>query len=210
MSMPDLERIYDRDFFAEWGRQNSDYVESARVIAELLFERFGPRRLVDLGCGCGIYSHLFSQKGVDVVAIDGVRPPAEHSFDVEIELRDLTVPFDNVWGGFDLALCLDVGEHIFPESSGTFLANVTQFSDILLLACAQPGQGGRHHVNEQPKRYWVRRLSEHGFTYNRKRTGGLCETFKVLRPPLMWMWEHISVYERSAGSPMIRAITCDQ
>ncbi len=196
--MPDLERIYDEGFFAEWGRQNRDYVESARVIADVLFQRFEPRRLVDLGCGCGVYSHFFSYKGVDVLAIDGVRPPAEHSFGMEIELRDLTVPFDNVWGGFDLALCLDVGEHIPEHQSETFLANLARFSDTLLLACAPPGQRGHHHVNEQPKRYWIQRLSEHGFAYDRKHTGELCETFKVTRPPLMWMWEHISVYQRRA------------
>jgi 2-polyprenyl-3-methyl-5-hydroxy-6-metoxy-1,4-benzoquinol methylase len=196
MTMPGLHEIYDNAFFEEWGRLNQPYMDSAVVIADELFRVFAPARMIDLGCGCGVYSHLFAEKGVDVVAVDGVQPSARFAFDIPIELRDLTVPFDNPWGAFDLAFCVDVGEHIPESMRDTFLANITQFSDRLLLACAPQGQRGHHHVNEQPKRYWVRHLAEHGMIYNKTETGKLCEAFKVLRPPLMWMWEHISVYER--------------
>lgn len=197
--MEGLEQIYDEAFFAEWGRQNRPYVESARIIADELFSRFEPRRLVDLGCGCGAHASRFIELGVEVLAIDGVVPPAAHVFEVPVVVRDLTVPFANEWDRFDLAVCLDVGEHIPVELCDLFLENVTRFSDTLLLACASPGQGGHHHVNEQPKRWWTARLAEHGFAYDRPTTGKLCERFKVLRPPLMWMWEHISVYRRDGG-----------
>lgn len=196
MGMPELHRIYDQEFFRQWGRDNRDYVLSARLIADVLFEEFRPRRLVDLGCGCGVYGHRFGERGVEVVCLDGVRPPARWAFPVEVIVRDLTEPLAHTWGRFDLALCLDVGEHIPVRLCDVFLGNITRFADTLLLACAPPGQGGHHHVNERPKRWWVARLASHGFAYNRKRTGRLCETFKRLRPPLMWMWEHISVYER--------------
>lgn len=204
MGMPGLDRIYDLEFFRQWGRDNRDYVASARVIADVLAGEFAPRRLVDLGCGCGAYAHRFGELGLEVVCIDGVRPPERFSFPVEIAVRDLTEPLENKWGRFDLALCLDVGEHIPQDSCDVFLANITRFAPTLLLACAPPGQGGHHHVNERPKRWWVARLAGHGFDYDRKRTGRLCETFKRLRPPLMWMWEHISVYRRRSTPPGTR------
>ena len=196
MTLSDLARIYDPDFFAQWGRRNAAYVESARVIAEELYARFQPRRLVDLGCGCGVYAHWFQMLGVEVLAIDGVQPPADLAFGLPIQIRDLTVPFENPWGPFDLALCLDVGEHIPVAQCDQFLSTITMFADTLLLACAPPGQGGHQHVNEQPKRWWIRRLAAKGFDYDRRATGRLCEAFKRLRPPLMWMWEHISVYRK--------------
>ena len=194
--MPDLGQIYDEAFFSEWGRSNDAYVNSARVIVNVLHDNFRPGRLVDLGCGCGVYSHFFLKLGVEVVCIDGVQPPEKHAFPVEIVQQDMTVPFTNVWGAFDLALCLDVGEHIPEDLSEPFLQNITQFSDWLILSCAPPGQGGHHHVNEQPKRYWIEKLAAHRFDYDKKRTGVLCETFKRVRTELMWMWEHISLYVR--------------
>ncbi len=194
MSMPELGRIYDRSFFEEWGPENRPYVESADIIAGVLMDLFHPRRLIDLGCGCAAHAHFFRQRGVEVVCVDGVRAPAHLSFPLPVVVRDLTVPMENPWGKFDLTLCLDVGEHIPEDLSEPFLANATRFSDTLLLSCAPPGQGGHHHVNEQPKRYWVQRLRTHGFVYDRRQTGVLCEIFKRRRTPLMWMWEHISVY----------------
>jgi SAM-dependent methyltransferase len=196
MSLGELKKIYNSDFFAEWGKTNRKYISSAEVISNFLFEQFRPRRMMDLGCGCGVYSSLFGELGVDVVSIDGVMPPHPYAFDVDIHLRDITKPIENNWGDFDLCLCFDVGEHIFEKDSDAFLKNATLFADRLLLSCAPKGQGGLHHVNEQPKRYWIKRLAEHGFGYNRKRTGIICEAFKILRPRLMWMGEHISVYER--------------
>ncbi|MBW1872771.1 MAG: hypothetical protein JRJ19_11945 [Deltaproteobacteria bacterium] len=194
--MPNLAQQYDQEFFSEWGRTNSAYVSSAKTVIDVLFENFKPGRVIDLGCGCGVHSYFLRKKGVEVVCLDGVQPPEEHSFVSDIHIRDLTVRFDNIWGDFDLALCLDVGEHIPKDLSGIFLENITSFCDTLLLACAPPGQGGHHHVNEQPKRYWIKRLAEHRFGYNRKRTGILLETFKKNRTEFMWMNEHISVYER--------------
>ena len=192
-----LDEIYDELFFSQWGVTNQAYIRSAEIITHRLYQEFLPCRMVDLGCGCGAYAHFFQQLGVEVIAIDGVIPPKQFRFDdVCFHKRDLCRRLNNSWGSFDMALCLDVAEHIPESQSHRFLKNITGFSDLLLLACAPPGQGGQHHVNEQPKRYWVRRLSDYGFVYSRKQTGTLCESFKLIRPPLMWMWEHISVYRR--------------
>jgi len=195
--MPGLSAIYDRAFFAEWGPAHEKYVKSAEVIADIINQRFKPRRIVDLGAGCGVYSHRFATRDVDVLAVDGVLPPAEHSYPVAIQARDLTVPFDNIWGAFDLALCLEVAEHIPEPLADAFLDNLLRFSDRLILSAAQPNQGGHHHVNEQPKRYWVAKLAAKGFSYNRRETGGLLTALTAARPPYMWMVEQISVYDRA-------------
>lgn len=195
--MPDLDRIYDRAFFEEWGSRHEKYVESARVITDTLYDLLRPKRLVDLGAGCGVYSHFFVKKGVEVLALDGVVPPAEHSYPVVIQTRDLTMPFENIWGSFDLALCLEVAEHIPEPLADAFLDNLLRFSDRLILSAAQPNQGGHHHVNEQPKRYWVSKLAAKGFSYNRRETGKILTALTAARPPYMWMVEQISVYDRA-------------
>ncbi len=198
--MAGLETIYDRDFFAQWGSGNRAYVATARYIAGVLCREFTPGRVADVGCGCGVYAHAFRGLGAQVLAIDGVMPPPEYSFPGEIAVRDLTGTFENVWGLFDLTLCLEVAEHIPEEKAGIFLANIAQFSDLLIFSAAPPFQGGEHHVNEKPKRYWREKLAGCGFAYNRRRTGVLSETFKRDKPELMWMCQQISVYERSGGA----------
>lgn len=201
--MPDLESIYGPEFFAEWGPGHEKYVRSAGAIASVLHEQLRPKRLVDLGAGCGVYGHHFANMGVEVVSIDGVSPPTEHAYPAAFVKRDLTVPFENIWGAFDLALCLEVAEHIPEPLADAFLDNILRFSDRLILSAAQPNQGGHHHVNERPKRYWVAKLAAKGFSYNRRETGRLLTGLTAARPPYMWMVEQISVYESakiSAGA----------
>jgi hypothetical protein len=195
--MENLGKIYGPEFFREWGPSNADYVRSAELVAGAIHEVFKPASLADLGCGCGVYSHLFKLKGVKVLAIDGVLPPPAHSFTVEILTRDLTLPLENTWGNFDLALCLEVAEHIPEEFAGIFLKNLTAFSDRLVMSAAPPGQDGCHHVNEQPRRYWAQKLAELGFAYNRRASGRVLGILERKRPPYMWMANHIGVYERA-------------
>lgn len=194
--MPYLKQIYHEDFFKQWGIRNNEYVQSAKAIVDLIYERFSPGRVVDFGCGCGVYTHFLQKKGVQVLALDGVIPPKEESYPIAIELVDLTVPFENRWGDFDLGLCFEVAEHIPRCFDEVFLRNLTQFSDTLLLSCAPPNQEGTFHVNLQPKRYWVQKLSQMDFIYDRTGTGKLQETFKARKPRFRWMCDQISVYRR--------------
>ncbi len=195
--MPHLERIYDRAFFEEWGRGNERFVAAADSIVGGLHEQLRPRRIVDVGCGCGVYVNAFQKRGVEVVAIDGVACPPELGYPFECVERDLTEPFENEWGAFDFALCLEVAEHIPEEYSGVLLDNLTRFSDTLVLSAAPPNQRGTHHVNEQPKRYWVKKLAEKGYRYNRRRTGEFLEHAKQTPGPYAWMYQQISFYEKS-------------
>jgi len=200
--MPNLAAIYDATFFAEWGKANEPYVRSAEIITDVLLAEFGPKRIADIGCGCGVYAHEFGRRGVAVLALDGTTPPPDHSFPVPVHVQDLTVPFENVWGRFDFVLCLEVAEHIPEALSDAFLDNLARFSDTIVMSAAAPYQGGHHHVNEQPKRYWVRRLAERGYAYNRTRTGRIVEKARIAPIPLMWMVQHLSVYEKTKSPAM--------
>ena len=194
--MQNLQAIYDAAFFGEWGSGNADYVASAEVITDELCAQFKPGRVADIGCGCGVYSHLFRQRGIDVLSLDGVMPPPEHAFPVTIHQQDLTEPFENVWGKYDFTLCMEVAEHIPEPLVGVFLENLVRFGDTLIMSAAPPRQGGHHHVNEQPKRCWVEKLAGLGFLYSRRKTGRLFDALCVRRMPLMWMMQQISIYER--------------
>jgi hypothetical protein len=64
---------------------------------------------------------------------------------------------------FDLALCLEVGEHLPAESAAPLVRFLVDASDTVVFSAAVPGQGGRHHVNEQWQSYWAGLFREHGY-----------------------------------------------
>jgi len=202
--MENLEGIYDTGFFSQWGKGNAEYLRSAELVAAAIHQVFRPKSLADLGCGCGVYGSLFGRMGIKVLSIDGVLPPSANAFPVEIIKRDLTLPFENAWGRFDLALCLEVAEHIPEEFTDIFLRNITGFSGRLLMSAAPPGQGGRHHVNERPRRYWAEKLAGLGYAYDRKASGRVLKILEISRPPHMWMANHIGVYEKARGEKELR------
>jgi SAM-dependent methyltransferase len=199
MAMPDLERIYDRAFFEEWGTRNARFLSAADKVTEILCAQLKPARIVDVGCGCGVYVDAFRRRGVEVVAIDGVECPPDLGFPVDLVKRDFTRPFENEWGRFDFTLSLEVAEHIPERFADAYLDNLVKLSDVLVLSAAPPNQGGTHHVNEQPKRYWVAKLADRGFRYDRKSTGVFLEACKNDPPAYGWIYQQISIYERAKG-----------
>ena len=56
---------------------------------------------------------------------------------------------------FDLAICLEVAEHISEKCAKTFIDTLTSLAPAVLLSAAIPGQGGKGHVNEQWPDYWA-------------------------------------------------------
>ena len=76
--------------------------------------------------------------------------------------RDLCEPLD-LGRSFDLALCLEVAEHVPASAADTLLRSLARHAPAVLFSAAIPFQGGRHHVNEQWQSHWIGRFAELGF-----------------------------------------------
>lgn len=120
--------------------------------------------VIDVGCAEGQALEFFRDLGCRVLGIDGIKQD-----DRDIIQHDYTqgpfVPEER----FALCWCCEFVEHVESEFEENFLAT---FECAMMVAMTHglPGQGGHHHVNNQPPEYWVRRLSEHGFSLNRPAT----------------------------------------
>jgi hypothetical protein len=64
---------------------------------------------------------------------------------------------------YNLAISLEVAEHISQEHAARFIDSLINASDFILFSAAVPGQGGTHHVNEQWPDYWNRLFNERGY-----------------------------------------------
>lgn len=151
-ALPD--KSYDFRFF-EMLASGSE--KSARVVLPLVFDLVRPATVIDVGCGVGSWAAVAKELGaVGVVGVDGAyvdrsQLQIDPSEFVAYDLRQpLSLP-----GRFDLALCLEVAEHLPPERGAGLIADLAALSDVVLFSAAIPGQGGRHHTNERWQSAWV-------------------------------------------------------
>jgi len=202
MAAGDLSSIYDDDFFREYGSGNDAYSNACEFIAAEIYRRFQPRSAIDWGCGAGLHAAELARLGVDVMAVDGVvASPESKSRDIDIRVADLTepLPFDFVPPSYDLSLCIDVMEHLHEADADIALDNITRNAELVIMSCAPPGQGGHHHVNEQPRRYWIARMASRDWRYIRRETGSMENYFMGHRDqlPLSWMYHNLCIYRRA-------------
>jgi SAM-dependent methyltransferase len=153
---------YTNEFFTQ---QSGSSIESARGVVPIVMELIQPRSVVDVGCGIGAWLAVFAEHNVaDYVGIDGeyvdrsqlLIPPER------FVSRDLSEPVE-LDGRFDLAVSLEVAEHLPEASARGFVQSLTHLAPTILFSAAAPGQGGTHHVNERWPSYWASFFAEHDF-----------------------------------------------
>lgn len=148
---------YDRAYY-EQRQKRTEY--SAAAILDIVLRQAAPvASAVDVGCGVGTWLRELQSRGIeDIQGIDGPW----------VESNLLCIPQDkfrraNLGAGeipqvdrrFDLAISLEVAEHLGPELAERFVALLTGLSDQVLFSAAVPGQGGPRHLNEQWQSYWA-------------------------------------------------------
>ena len=132
---------------------------SARLVLPEVFATIGlPGSIIDVGCGIATWGGAARDLGVgDYLGIDGnwvpreqLRVPIEQFLPTDLsQLAQLQVT-----RRFDLAICIEVAEHL-PETLATTLVRfLTAHADYVLFGAAIPGQGGTHHINERWQSYW--------------------------------------------------------
>jgi SAM-dependent methyltransferase len=139
---------------------------AAEVILPHLDEAIRPQSVVDVGCGAGAWLEVCARTlgKTDILGIDGDYVD-EHQLLIPRHLfqaRDVSEPFE-LDRTFDLAMALEVAEHLPPAKSDQFIDNLVRLSDRVLFSAAPPGQGGRNHINERPYGYWKELFERRGY-----------------------------------------------
>lgn len=140
-----------------------------KPLARAIAEWFGSKLpAYDLGCSTGNYVKELRGAAINCYGFDAT--PGIQTLYNMVEELDLARPqqFKETPGN---VLCLEVAEHIHPEDEPHFLANLGKLcADKLVLSWAQPGQGGRRHVNERPENYVIPHMDTIGFRYHEQDT----------------------------------------
>jgi SAM-dependent methyltransferase len=143
--------------------------QTAAVSAEGLIKRFVAelpvKSVLDVGCGRGVWLSRWLQHGAsDVIGVDGpyVDTNRLHIPRPSFLARDVSEPFA-LDRQFELVQSLEVAEHLPEAKAETFVDNLVRHGHMILFSAAIPGQGGEHHVNEQPWEYWRAKFAARGY-----------------------------------------------
>ncbi len=162
--------------------RHQDTNPTAEKILNILLNFFTVRSAVDVGCGVGTFLATLKEKGIsDILGIDGDWVKREllvipqDKFE-PIDLRRL--PKHN--RKFDLAISLEVAEHLPKENEEEFISRLCELSDLVLFSAAIPRQGGAAHVNEAWQSHWAKLFSKHDYV-----------PLDMIRPKI---WSDSSIY----------------
>jgi SAM-dependent methyltransferase len=155
--------FYNKEFFSLLSEIS---VKSAKEVIPLILKYFTPQSVVDLGCGTGAWLSIWEKYGVkDVLGIDGdyinesqLLIQKESFMNADLEYTIILTK------KFDLAMSLEVAEHIKPEHAGDFIHSLCNMSNVVLFSAAIPHQGGILHYNEQYPDYWIKLFSQNDFS----------------------------------------------
>ena len=178
-----------------------DRQRSYQLIVDFIMQHLTPQATsaIDYGCGAG-WVLYYLKKFYTVLDIVGIDPNEHLLIVIDDEVKDSVVLLDlrediQMGRKYDLAICMEVVEHIAEEYAERIVDNITRHSDVLIFAAAYPGQGGYGHINEQSFEYWEEKLNKRNFYCDKENT----QKFRAhLRggEACFWYYKNLSVFVR--------------
>lgn len=153
---------------------NAHYAHADEVAASLrAAERIVPcvlaivgdvHSVVDVGGGTGAWLSVFRRLGVEeILLLDCPEAGAKLLIDKAcFKPVDLSLKMPEP-RRFDLAVCVEVAEHLPPRMARPLVDWLTTAADRVVFSAATPGQGGKGHINLQPPAYWAELFERQGF-----------------------------------------------
>ncbi|MGY3361268.1 hypothetical protein ACVWZK_007931 [Bradyrhizobium sp. GM0.4] len=138
---------------------------SAEAMLPRIFEVVQPKSWVEIGSGTGSWTKTAMELGIpECMAVDGpwVKDSELLIPEDKFVKHDLTQPL-NLNRRFDLALSLEVAEHLDERFADSMVNTLVSHADVVVFGAAIPMQGGTHHVNEQWPNYWISKFLDHKY-----------------------------------------------
>lgn len=157
--------LYSKKFI----QSTQSHVVSAEKLLAIVCDLIHPHSAVDVGCGSGSWLYVLKTKyNCSVLGIDGDYVDIHDTYLSEFEFYSQNLEkkielSSECPNKFDLAISLEVAEHLSPSRAEGFIDDLTTLSDVVLFSAAIPLQGGENHINEQPISYWANLFLERDF-----------------------------------------------
>ena len=152
--MIDLTETYPFDFIVH---NAVDSLQASILLSRYIANTVSPTKAVDIGCAAGTLVSTLVSDGIDAIGFDG-SPFAKdlHLCDDRLWIHDLRQPIPpELVSHRDVAISLEVAEHIEYDQSQQFIDNILAFSpDVIIFSSASLGMECHGHVNLQEDSFW--------------------------------------------------------
>ena len=163
----------------------------------LLLKKLNISSLTDLGCGNGGYVNLLANfAGITAYGFDG--NPYTNTLDISGGncIGPIDITSDYLWNQTDVAMSIEVAEHIPAYLEGKFLKNLVGIArKIIILSWDTPGKRGIGQVNGQTAKSVEDKMRHLGWTKNEKHTQYLKNNATY-----RWLKRNIQVFEKLEDS----------
>jgi SAM-dependent methyltransferase len=135
-----------------------------------LVYKYNISSVLDVGCGLGFALDYFKDLGCEIRGVEG----SKQAYDLSL-VKDKVVLHDYSKSSyrpekiFDLCWSCEFVEHVEEKYLENFLETF-KHAKYVAMTFAPKGQGGHHHVNEQPVEYWLEKLTNNKFTFLKEET----------------------------------------
>jgi hypothetical protein len=155
-------KLYNPEWFK---KQKESALESAKAVVPIVMDLVAPKSAVDVGCGMGAWLKTFQDAGVkDILGLDGNWVVRSELCIPETSFREADINKSFTIGRkSDLAICLEVGEHLPDSSADSLVKNLVEAAPVVLFSAAIPAQPGTGHINGQWPDYWARIFKKYGY-----------------------------------------------
>lgn len=127
----------------------------------------GIKSVIDVGCGEGYSVKYFLQKNMECVGIEGGEIAYNNSpVKQNLILHDYTEGPYKLEKTYDAVWSCEFVEHVEEKYLKNFLETF-KCAKKIFMTHAVIGQDGYHHVNCQNSDYWINKITDIGFEYNK-------------------------------------------
>jgi SAM-dependent methyltransferase len=188
--------IYDSEYYERSVEHTAS--RSAFRMATTIRDDLQVARVIDVGCGTGALLEALRERGCHVRGLERSDAALRYcrARQLDVERFDLERDVYNGNDRFDAAISLEVAEHLPTTAADRYVDLLTRLSDLVVFTAALPGQGGTHHINEQPRSYWIEKFRERGYEYARERSDRWRHAWKTAGDVESWYHENLMIFQR--------------
>jgi len=188
--------IYDSEYYDHV--VEGPAIKSAGVISDSIIAEFKPKRVIDVGCGTGALLEALREKGCEVKGLEYSNAALEYCRARQLNVSKFNLGKDifNDNCTFDVAISIEVAEHLPERVSDRYIDLLTKLSHTIIFTAAPPGQGGKGHVNEHPPSYWLSKYRQRGFEYNVELSNRLKESWKAFGSVQSWYFQNLMIFRK--------------